>query len=96
MLVFVDWAIIGAPNYKTVKVRSYLCIIDSGAWKYHQELQASYSNDGDLFGWRVAIFGKTVFVRATWNNNDNGIDEGAVYKFTPQGETWMEKKIDCK
>ena len=30
-LVFVDWAIIGAPNSKTGKVRAYLCIVDSGA-----------------------------------------------------------------
>ena len=31
LLVFVDWASIGAPNSKTGKVRAYLCIIDSGA-----------------------------------------------------------------
>ena len=43
-----------------------------------------------MFGWSVAIFGKTVFVRATWKNNDNFLDEEAVHDFTPQGETWMD------
>ena len=90
MLVFVDWASIGAPNSKTGKVRAYLCIIDSGAQEQHQALQASDGNDNDIFGWSVAFFGKTVFVRATWKNNDNGIDEGELYAFKPQGETWTE------
>ena len=31
-----------------------------------------------------------MFVRATWKNNDNGIDEGELYAFKPQGETWTE------
>ena len=43
-----------------------------------------------MFGWSVAIFGKTMFVRAAWKNNDNGLDEGAVYVFMPQGETWID------
>ena len=30
MLVFVYWAIIGAPNFKTGQVRAYFCIIYSG------------------------------------------------------------------
>ena len=89
VLVFVDWAIIGAPNSKKFKVRAYLCIIDSGAYKQHQAIQASDGNDGDMFGWSVAVFGKTVFVRATWKNNENGLDEGAVYAFTG------EHTFDC-
>ena len=33
VLVFVYWAIIGAPNSKTGQVRAYLCIIYSGVYK---------------------------------------------------------------
>ena len=71
----------------TEKGSTYLYIRDSGAWKYHQSLWESGGNDGDLFGQSVAISGKPTVVRATWNNNGNCLNDGAVYAFTPQGET---------
>ena len=46
-----------APNYAK-KGRAYLYRRDSGAWKYHQTLQASKGSDIDHFGSSVVIYEK--------------------------------------
>ena len=38
----------------------------------------------------MVIDEKTMFVGPLYRDNVNGLDEGAVYKFMPQGETWTE------
>ena len=106
--VFDDWAIVGVPNSDNYKDRAYLYRKDTGAWKEHQELQASDGSEGDLFGnddddydydyfccadlfgQSVAIHEKNMVIGAPGKDNGNGPNEGAVYTFMLQGDTWME------
>ena len=88
--MFEDWAIIGAPFSDNDKGRAYFYRRESGAWNQHQSLQASDGSDGDKFGRSVAMRGKTMIVGAPWKDNGNGPNEGVVYVFTLQGETWKK------
>ena len=80
------WSIVGSASYNNVKGRSYLYNIVLGAWDYHQIIQASNWSDDDHFGRSVSINEKTFVVGS--NNGDNGV----VYLFKLQGETWTEDK----
>ena len=58
-----------------------------GAWDVRQIIQASNGSDGDWFGQSVSINEKNLVVGAP--SRDNGV----VYVFTLQDETWTEDKI---
>ena len=88
VLVFTDWAIVGAPNSNSEKGKAYLYKRVLGAWDDRQEIQASDGSDFDYFGQSV-----NVVVGALGRVNDNGPYSGAVYVFTLQGETWTEDII---
>ena len=80
--MFTDWSIVGA--HRSSKAYFYKKVL--GDWYYGQNIQASDGSDDDSFGRSVYIYEKIVVVGAP--NKDNG----AVYVFMLQGETWTEDK----
>ncbi len=76
-----------------------------GDWASFQQqayLKASNTDDGDFFGWSVAISGDTLVVGARNENsnasgvngdqsNDSTTNAGAVYVFTRSGTEWRQQ-----
>ena len=76
-----------------------------GDWANFQQqayLKASNTDDGDFFGWSVAISGDTLVVGARNENsnasgvngdqsNDSTTNAGAVYVFTRSGTEWRQQ-----
>ena len=85
--LFGGCSIVGAPYSENMKGRAYLYKIVLWGWGDSQTMQASDGSDGEFFGGSVSTNEKTVVVRAPYKDND-----GAVYEFTLQGETWKEEK----
>ena len=60
-------------------------------WTEQQKLAASDGEDGDRFGFSVAIDGDTVVAGAPNDDNGPNINQGAAYVFTRSGTIWTEQ-----
>ena len=56
------------------------------------KLLADDGQEGDSFGYAAAISGDYAVVGAYNNDNDNGIDAGAVYIFKRNGNSWNQQQ----
>ena len=69
---------------------AYVFNRQGGGWGDAQKLTASDGAADDFFGWSVAISGSTIVVGAWGDDIGGNADQGSVYVFTRQGESWVE------
>jgi len=67
----------------------YVFTLDAGVWTQTQKLIASDGETGDLFGITMDIQGRTTVIGAP-DDDDAGLDAGAVYVFELIGGSWVE------
>jgi cysteine-rich repeat protein len=83
----------GAPDAGAV----YVFTRSATTWSQHAYVKASNTNEGDNFGFRVALSGdgSILAVGAHGENGaNNGLtDAGAVYVFARSGTTWIQQPI---
>lgn len=95
-------AVVGAYNddygNKTDAGAAYVYTYNTaaGVWEHTAKLTASDSENGDLFGYSVAIDGDLIVVGAPYQDTPIGgspvQDAGAAYVFRLEGSTWVEKQ----
>ncbi len=81
-----DYLVVGAPHYTTTNATpgsAYVFKRDtaSGRWTEVKQLSADDGQEGDRFGYAVAISGDKVVVGAPWADVDGWQDAGAAYVF---------------
>lgn len=87
-----DYAIVAAANDDGVKGAAYIFKRTGTTWTEEAKLTASDGAPWDGFGFCATIGGDYAFVGAGQNDNDNGVDAGAVYIFKRSGTTWTEEQ----
>ncbi|HKG59123.1 MAG TPA: FG-GAP repeat protein [Pyrinomonadaceae bacterium] len=55
----------------------------TGTWVETQKLSASDGEDGDFFGWSVAVSAATIIVGAPFDDINGKIFQGSAYIFEP-------------
>ena len=87
-----DTVAVGLPGAGAGNVLVY---VRQGRWTEQARLSAFDAGPGDLeFGAAVALHGHTLAVGAPRDNNQNGVDAGAIYVFRRAGSTWsFEQKV---
>jgi hypothetical protein len=81
-----DYLVVGAPHYTTTNATpgsAYVFKRDtaSGRWTEVKQLSADDGQEGDRFGYAVAISGDKVVVGAPWADVGGWQDAGAAYVF---------------
>lgn len=88
----------GAPDSGA----AYVFVREGMNWVQQAYLKASNTSANDLFGWRVAISGRTVVVGAVFEDssatgvngnqgNNSATDSGAAYVFVREGTNWVQQ-----
>lgn len=89
-----DTALVGAFQadlaHGTNAGSAYVFVRNGGVWAEQVKLVASDADEGDGFGWPVAMSGQTVLIGAP-GNNELGHLSGSAYVFVRNGETWTEQ-----
>jgi hypothetical protein len=66
--------------------------LDGTTWVQEKKLEALDGDEGDWFGYAVAINGNYAIVGAVLDNNSNGADSGSAYIFKRNGSNWNQKQ----
>jgi len=61
----------------------------AGVWQQVAKLTAADGEDGDFFGWSVAVDGATAIIGARWDD-DHGANSGSAYIFREIGGSWQQ------
>lgn len=88
-----DTLVVSASRYPDTSDgtgKAYVYVYNGSDWVPQTSLQADDGEEGNHFGWSVAIENDTIAVGAPYDDNDNGTDAGAVYLFTRSGTTWSQ------
>ena len=88
-----DVAVIGSPfktEGQTFAGAAYVFVRNAGTWVQVQKLTADDSAPEDRFGAAVAMNEGCILVGAPRDDNDNGVDAGAVYVFEYNGQQWVQ------
>ncbi len=86
-----DFALVGAPGVASGEGEAYVFERSLGGpdnWGLHGVLNPSILEDGDEFGWSVAIDGYTAVVGAPYRNGTT-TNEGSVFVFEWNGTAWI-------
>ena len=89
-----DTLAIGALGDNSSTGAAYVFTSQSGSWQFSQKLTAEADADsGDKFGLAVDVEGNTIAVGNFEDDIGNGANEeqGAVYVFVNQNETWVRQ-----
>ena len=81
-----DIAVVGAEGVNA----AYIFRFDGQTWIEETILTVDGSPPSDRFGSTVAVYGETVVV-GDYEDDENGIDAGAVYVFGFDGSLWQEE-----
>ena len=84
-------AVVGAEGKEGDAGAAFVYELTTQGWVQVAELEASDGEEGDLFGRAVAIFEDVVVVGAPANDNERGIDAGAVYIYVKGSMGWSEQ-----
>ena len=85
-----DTAVVGADRANNKKGSAYIFTRDSVSGVWTQQAKLEGENEGDQFGWAVAVDGDTVVVGAHALDVGDETNSGAVYVFTKSGSTWIQ------
>ena len=69
---------------------AYIFKNNSGTWEQHSKIYAEDGSAVSNFGWSVDIYENYAIVGA-WGDNDIDYDNGAVYIFTYEDDTWSQE-----
>lgn len=90
-------AVLGAPLADVIDISLqsdagvvFVQFWDGFSWEQQQRLISDDADAEDHFGWAVGISGDTVVVGVP-QDDDAGLDAGAVYVFVRSGTTWSEQ-----
>ena len=83
-----DIAVVGSDE--GLANRAYVFVRSGSEWSQEAELAPDDGEDGDAFGWSVAVSGNAVLVGAPRHDGD-GIERGAVYVFARDGGSWSQQ-----
>ncbi len=90
-------AVLGAPLADVVNLSLqsdagvvFVQVFDGFSWTQQRRLVSDDPDAEDRFGWAVGISGDTVVVGAP-QDDDAGLDAGAVHVFVRTGSTWSEQ-----
>ncbi len=90
-----DTALVGAPRHQVgannFQGAVYVFTWSGTTWKFEQELTAADGEEGDNFGWSVALSGTVAVVGAHYDKVGANTDQGSAYVFTRIGATWGER-----
>lgn len=84
-------AVVGAEGKEGDTGAAFVYELSSEGWTQVAELEASDGAAGDLFGNAVALFGDVIVVGAPGDDNERGVDAGAVYTFLRGSMGWSEQ-----
>ncbi len=70
---------------------AYVFTREEGNWSQQDYLKASNADEGDLFGYSVAISEDSIVVGAPYENDEGVHYGGAGYVFVRDGSTWSEQ-----
>jgi|GEM_PF-1956870 len=84
-------AVIGAEGKERDAGAAFVYELSDNGWTQVAELEASDGSAGDLFGNAVSISGDVIVVGAPGDDNERGIDAGAVYIFLRGSMGWSEQ-----
>ena len=93
-----DTMVVGAPEDDDNGVDSgsvHVFVRQSGVWSQVATLTATDGDDGDVFGYSVAVAGDTVVVGA-YGDDDAGSASGSVYVFTEPAGGWASASGNIK
>ncbi|MCP4709714.1 MAG: hypothetical protein GY869_13905 [Planctomycetes bacterium] len=87
-----DTIVVGARSFNEHQGAVYIFEHDNDGWGQPAKLTASDAEQGDFFGWSVAISenGKVVVVGA-WGEDTKGHNAGAAYIFVQSGTGWIQR-----
>lgn len=89
-------AIVSMPDYSENAIYAgtvYIFRFDGNNWVKQQKLIANDGQEGDSFGYSVAISGNTAIIGAhSFDNNDWQSEFGAAYIFQFNGYNWVEQQ----
>lgn len=73
---------------------AYVFVRSGNAWIQQQELNAGNGENGDRFGYRVAISGDRIVVGAPTSAINNRVNQGSAYVFVRSGGVWsLQQKL---
>ena len=91
-----DTALVGAygddTGEETEQGAAYIFVRSGTAWQEHQRLTASDGEDGDRFGYSVAVSADTAIIGAYWDEVGGGHRYGSAYIFVRSGTSWAEQQ----
>ena len=87
-----DTAVIGAPRDDLGGGSAYVFTRSGANWSGQQKLISSDNQEGDVFGWSVAVDGDTAVIGARLDDHSGFDDAGSAYIFTRSGTTWTEQQ----
>ena len=93
-----DTMVVGAPEDDDNGVDSgsvHVFVRQSGVWSQVATLTATDGDDGDVFGYSVAVAGDTVVVGA-YGDDDAGSASGSVYVFSEPAGGWASASGSIK
>ena len=85
-----DFIIVGMYGDDDFSGSAYLFQNNSGTWEQHSKIYAEDASFIANFGWSVDIYEDYAIVGA-WGDNDVDYDNGAVYIFTYEDDTWSQE-----
>ena len=83
-------------NNRTDSGAAYVFTKVNGVWKQAAKLTAFDGQDGDYFGYSVAVDGDTVVVGAYRHDMDGKSNAGAAYVFTKPTDRFWDDRIEVK
>jgi len=95
-----DTALIGAPAPEPEEEdpnafnegAAYVFTRKGKEWAQRQKLLADDGEEGNSFGFSVALNGDVALVGASTDDNENGPNAGAAYVFTREDEKWAQRQ----
>jgi hypothetical protein len=86
--VYGSTTVVGAPQRNAAAGAAYVFTRSGGVWSQQTQLTASDAQDGEDFGWSVALYGTTAVVGAP--ESSSGLN-GAAYVFLQSGSAWSQQ-----
>lgn len=89
-----DTVVVGAYQHNELGNNSgsaYVFVRSDGEWRQEQELFPADGEEGDIFGYSVAVDGDTIVIGAMYNSPSDLRYAGSVYIFTRTDSEWNQE-----
>ena len=72
---------------------AYVFVRNNGAWTQQAYLKASAADQGDNFGFSVAVSNNLIVVGAIYQDDNSPTESGAAYVFARSGSDWSQQGL---